>query len=145
MKTSKIDKLWLTFNEEVPTVDFNIKVPLIVDEKDNVLMGNCLRENINALDEIDVIIIHSDPFIKQVLKDLELAFVEENSMKRFNQIEKEVQTFLAYIVRPVAENLFEFDREHRTIEEVEFIKPPAYNFHKGKRKGKNNEDLFSGS
>lgn len=139
----KMETWQLRFDEEIPRLNIDIDVPLLIDKDFNVLIGNCLRKE-SLFSEVNVIQIENDVFLKKVLKGVELALIAENDLKRFHTIEKEIKEYLSSQSQNYDQNdLFNVGKETKTIEETSFFKPPDYNFSKGKRKKESDEDLLS--
>lgn len=136
---------WLLNFKEMPQLPVNIDVPLLISERGDVLIGNSLKNYI--VGDTRCVIINNElaDHLEKWLEDLEKYLIEENDMKRYHEIEKEVQDYLreANLTR-IDDNLFLLEREIRTIEETEFDKPGKFKFKKSRKKEDSKDDnLFS--
>lgn len=132
-----VEKSKLIFNDTA-TVDHKSKLPLLINQYNEVVLGNCIKDSYG--EEVKCIRIKTDPYEFNTFTSLERYLVEENNLGRFNDIEVEIGKYLReYFSNVEVMSLFEI-RETRCITESLFIKPPAYNFDKGKKKDKDNED-----
>lgn len=89
------------------------------------------------------ILIDEDEILIFALQEFEKALLEENNESRLKLLEKEFNYILNY---GKEENLgFDFDfKETRTLEEVAYIQPPEYNFHKGKKTKNDEQEGYGG-
>ena len=72
--------------QDMKQIDFKFNLPLLINRKGEVLLGNCLKKQILKKKSYPVIIVEKDDYMKQILKDLELTVVEENSIERYHAI-----------------------------------------------------------
>ena len=143
----KIDflPLWLLNFREMPQLSVNLDVPLLVNEQNDVLIGNSLKKYLTG--DIKCVIINNEiaNHLNKWLNDLENYLIEEKNIKRYHDIENDIRDFLKevnYIKSD--ENLFLLNREVRTIEEVDFDKPGKFRFKKSRKKEESKDDnLFS--
>ena len=137
---------WLLNYKEINKLPVKINVPLLIDENDNVLLGNSLKDyyrneiNINC-----VIIKNSLAFrLEKWLYDLETYLIEENNIERYHNIESEIQNLLKLATSSdLNDNLFILSKETRTILDVEFDKPGKFKFKSSRKKEDEDDNLFS--
>ena len=136
---------WLLDFREVPQLPVKIDVPLLVDEQYNVLIGNSLKNYL--VGDIKCVIINNEVanHLRKWLSDLEDYLIEEKDIKRYHNIENDIQDFLKEVTSTKSdENLFSLNREVRTIEETDFDKPGKFRFKKSRKKEESKDDnLFS--
>ena len=143
MQIKLIPKSLLIINDSICKLDFLPKTYLLIDENNKVLLGNSfvhlMKENIYC------IIIKNHKLLEISCFEFEEEIVKENSVERINNIVNEINKYVRKYKSQQQLMSFDFDlTEYRTIENVHFDKPPAYNFHKGKRKEEKEEyNLFS--
>lgn len=120
---------------DTDTINFKSKLPLLIDKDNNVIAGNCLRNNFKNDDDINCVILkNSNDFIADTIYEFENAVAEENSIERFYAIESELSKYIKNENTNI-ETFTLFDsKETRCITEELFIPPPPYNFKKHKRK-----------
>lgn len=149
------DSLEITYLEardlifkDIPCICIDSKLPLLINQNNKVVLGNSLKNKCD--NKVKCIRIYTEPYMEEVFYGLELAVVEENNQDRFYSLEKELGKFLLdYFNNDECISLFDNEdlKETRTISEVTFIKPPAYNFIKHKKKQQEEEEneinLFS--
>ena len=110
-------------------------IPIIRTEN-NIIENRLSNKNSNIL-----IIPDEELLIDCILYFFD-KIIEENNETRIKQLEKELNYFCNY--SKVEQFSFDFSiKETRTIEEVPFDKPAVYNFNKGTKKDKIEEDNFS--
>lgn len=142
MEIIKVNKKDLIFNN-VDNVSFKSKLPLLINQYNEVIFGNCIKDSYDS--EVKCIRIESYALLVETLKAFEEAIVKENSFERFNNIENELQRYLSeYFDKNEKLTFFETNelKEKRCISNTHFRKPPAYNFHKGK-KNKEQEENYN--
>lgn len=145
MKIFKVSKSLLKFVEDsdIPDINFNFKIPILVDSEYNVILGNSLRNR--QSETFFVIVLNNvNKFMIDTLHDLEKALAEENNEARFNQIEMEVEDFIKKDrVNIETFSLFDF-KEEACITKETYRKPPDYDFKKHSKFGKKDpEDELS--
>lgn len=137
--------LWLLNFREVPQLSINIDVPLLIDEKLNVLIGNSLKNYFT--NDVKCVLISNEiaNHLRKWLNDLEDYLIEEKNIKRYHDIEIDIKEFLKEINSTKDDkNLFSLNRETRTIEETDFDKPGKFRFKKSRKKEESKDDnLFS--
>lgn len=110
-------------------------VPIIRTEN-NIIENRLSNKNSNIL------IIPDEKLLIDCIVYFFDKIIEENNETRIKQLEKELNYFCNY--SKVEQFSLDFSiKETRTIEEVPFDKPAAYNFNKGTKKDKIEEDNFS--
>ena len=137
---------WLLNYKEVNKLPIKINVPLLIDENDNVLFGNSLKEYYKNEPNINCIIIkNSLAFrLEKWLYDLELYLIEENNVERYHNIESEIQNLIKITTSSNSnDNLFILSKETRTILDVEFDKPGKFKFKSSRKKEDEDDNLFS--
>jgi len=145
----------LNFNLDVPCTDFKTDLPLLINEKNDVVLGNSLRKNYGMMEEVKCIIIEQDKYLEKSLLDIELAVIEENSKDRYYAIEKELKKYLSDFKNDFELiSLFNIETEKDFITEENYLDPGDYDFTKHNvvdRKDKNEDEevgyagLFSDS
>jgi len=132
MKIFKISKNGLIWTE-MPQLDYKWSMPILVDHKRNVLLGNSLRDRLN--NEVIIIVIEKNERLAEDLLFIENKLAEENNLKRIGRLEAEIRDYLREVRKPIVENvdLFEF-RDTNCITEENFILPPPYDFTKHRKK-----------
>ena len=140
MKFYKCSKSQLKW-KEMPQIQYNWSLPILVDTELNVIVGNSLKDSLYD----SIIIVQMDnnqrePLF-QALYDIETKIAEENSLERINMIDVELRDFFKEVRKPVLETISLFDiREDRCITPETYIEPPPYDFNKhGKGKQLFNE------
>ena len=134
---------------EMQQIDYQFKLPLLIDRRGYVLLGNSVKEQHIHKEELDVVVISVDDYLKDVLYEIEKAVVKENKLERCIEIEKELSQYLREFNKDY-ELISLFDdeeiKEYRLITNENFIMPPPYNFKKNSNKNKDEEmdsdDLF---
>lgn len=123
-------------------INFKSKLPLLIDSDNNVIAGNCLRNNFKEDEVIDCIVLkNSNDFIADMLYEIENEVVAENKIERFYAIENELRDFIKNENSEIEIlSLFNF-KETRCITKERFIKPPPYNFKKHKKKEEVNDEI----
>ena len=110
-------------------------IPIIRTEN-NIIENRLSNKNSNIL------IIPDEKLLIDCIVYFFDKIIEENNETRIKQLEKELNYFCNY--SKVEQFSLDFSiKETRTIEEVPFDKPAAYNFKKGTKKDKIEEDNFS--
>lgn len=130
MKVYKCAKSFVKW-KEFPQLNFNWKLPILIDDDMNVVLGNSLKD---ALPD-QIFVIKMDTNRRQVLFDalaeIETRLVEENSEIRITQLQ---DTLRDYILNSRKKNyqsepLFQF-KETECITPENYVEPPPYNFNK---------------
>lgn len=145
MKIELIDKNELIINEDILKLDTPLKTYLLINENNEVILGNSF---IHLINECYCIRVKDSKILKISCYEFENEIVKENNKERIINIVNEINEYIRNYMSKVEDLDFDFDlKEIRGIEDVEFIKPPAYNFKKHtKKKEKEDEyDLFSES
>lgn len=145
MKIELIDKNELIINEDILKLDTPLKTYLLINENNEVILGNSF---IHLISECYCIRVKDSKVLKLSCYEFENEIVKENNKERIINIVNEVNSYIRDYMDNKKSLDFDFDlKETRGIEDVEFIKPPAYNFEKHtKKKEENNEyNLFSES
>lgn len=139
MKIFKLSKNSLIWTE-MPQIDYKWSLPILVDHKRNVVLGNSLRDRLNS--EVIVIVIEKNERLTEDLLFIENKLAEENNLKRIGFLESELKELLREIRKPIVENidLFEF-RDTSCITEENFILPPPYDFTKHRKKDVNDMQI----
>lgn len=131
MKFYKAPKHRLTW-KEMPQLNFNWNLPILVDTDYNVIVGNSLKDCLS--DSIIIVIMdnYQREVLFQALYDIETKIAEENDENRLNAIYKSIRDFFREVRKPQVENisLFEELKETRCITEELYDEPPAYDFNK---------------
>lgn len=138
----------LNFNESVGLCETKVKLPFLIDKRDNVLLGNSMRGFYEVVDEVECIVVDYDPYIMQPLAEIEIALIEENDKHRIKQIEKELKKYFQTFNQIEAIRLFDLPPDDSLVTVENFKQPPAYNFEKGKRKDEEGDEhagLFGGA
>lgn len=114
-----------------------INIPILYTRNGIEIFSN-LAKNKNKR-----ILIDDNEILIFALQEFERALVEENNESRLKLLEKEFNYVLNYGNN---ENIgFDLDfKEIRTLEEVEYIQPPEYNFHKGKKQKDDEQEGYRG-
>lgn len=114
-----------------------INIPILYT-RNGIEIFKGLAKNINRR-----ILIDDNEILIFALQEFEKALLEENNESRLKLLEKEFNYVLNY---GKEENLgFDFDfKETRTLDEVAYIQPPEYNFHKGKKTKDDEQEGFGG-
>lgn len=116
---------------DIQQIDFKFKLPLLINRRGEVLLGNCQKQHVLKKQFQDVVVVQMDDYIVPILKDLELAVVEENSVERYHAIEKEMRSYLNSFNQDY-ELLSLFDdeelRENGLITKENYIRPYTHRF-----------------
>lgn len=138
VKIYKVAPTRLSF-KEMQQVDFNISIPILINEKKEVICGNCCKDVLLKREYIRVIVLSkSNSFIEETLYNIEKEVAKEDVV-RFHLIEQDIEKYICGENNEVEKmSLFEI-KETRCINEDDFIKPPPYNFKKNKKKEKESE------
>jgi len=138
-------KFGLNFKEELQVDFWNDKMMLICDENKNVLFGNMFYDKLKKAPGIYTIPRHQ--MTVDVLSVMEQHLSEDNSQGRLNELFNETIKLIKTYGKQIEQfGLFEFTKEDRFITVDNYIRPPAYNFKKHKKKKGDEEDanIFSG-
>lgn len=137
----------LDFNERVPTFNQKLDIPLLVDEKDRVLLGNSLRKNFELTEEIECIIIKTDDYMLRPLEELETALIKDNEKHDVKRVVQGLKKYLSSFNEAEALRLFDLPADNNFVTEKNFKKPADYNFDKGKKSKEEDNDagLFGGA
>lgn len=144
-----IVKAWLLkFDTSIPIISYKIELPLLIDNRNNVLVGNSLRAYFDPLDDVKCIVdYNNDEFARSVFAGIELYFATENSFERIKNIETQLKKYINSFNRTFESiSLFEIEQEKRWVTKDNYDKPPVYNFVKKKKKNGDDEeddDIFS--
>lgn len=138
IKVYKVNPNRLTF-KEMQQVDFNISIPILINEKKEVICGNCCKDMLLKRNIIEVIVLYgSNSFVENTLYNIETEVVKED-ITRFYLIENDIKKYLRQENNTIETiSLFEV-KENNCIDESSFVKPPPYNFKKHKKKDKTEE------
>lgn len=117
---------------------YNWNLPILVNDKLEVVVGNCLKDSLN--DEVLIIMIDKNDLLEENLFYMESKIVEENSEKRINVIYCEIREYLREYRKPKVENISLFEEPKNTnliTEENYIIRKDQFKSHGYK---KNEED-----
>lgn len=124
---------------DTKTIDYRTKLPFIIDEENNVLIGNSMRDSYEKDEDIECIVIKGNDYLADALYFLEDSVAAEKSVDRYRQIDSDLRRYLAD-EKDTSENLSFFNLQVlETITPETYITPPPYNFEKGRKKV-NDED-----
>ena len=140
MKIEHIPKEKLIVNHDILKLDHPLKTYLLINESNEVILGNSF---IHLIDNCYCIRVKNSNILKISCYEFENEIVKENNKERIINIVNEINSYIRNYMNKTQDLDFELDlKELRTIEETEFIKPPAYNFKKHTKK-KNEENDFN--
>ena len=146
MEIIQVKKEDLKFND-LPHIKFKTTLPLLINQNNEVLLGNSIKNN--YLNLVDCIKIQANNYLRYCLYNLEKTLIEENDLTRLYSFEKEIREYInCELLEVNSESLFDY-KETGFIDETRYNKPPAYNFEKHNTKKNNkqeedkNVDLFS--
>lgn len=115
----------LQFRNDVEQSEQKRTVPLLINKKNQVVLGNCFRESFEVLDEIDCLLL-DDPFEEKVLSELERMIMLECDRHRQIQIQEEIRSFIIDLQDKTEHlTLFELPKEDKLITKENYIKPPT--------------------
>lgn len=140
LSRKKKDLIWY----DTDTISYKPKVPILIDKDNNVLLGNSFRDSFEKEEEIKCIIINGCEYNAEALYALENSVVAEKSIERCQRIEYGIREYLRG-ENDTSENLSFFDlKVTDRITPENYIQPPPYNFHKGRKntEGDNHPTLF---
>lgn len=131
MKFYKMKKSSLNFTE-MNQLNYKWKYPILIDESNNVYLGNSLKESLS--DEVIVIIIKENQMLKDDLIYIESKIVEENSEKRIRTIENEVYNYIMATRKPIykEEKLFHYEDKGLITEENYIKMENSFRKHNGR-------------
>lgn len=140
MKIELIPKDKLIVNNEILKLEYPLKTYLLINENNEVILGNGF---IHLISKCYCIRVKDSKILKMSCYEFENEIVKENNKERIINIVNEINEYVRNYMSKVEDLDFDFDlKETRGIEDVEFIKPPAYNFEKHTKK-KEKEDDFN--
>lgn len=118
---------------DTETVDYKPNIPLLIDPQNNVLVGNSVRNSFMPDEDIPCIVMDASEYDAESLYLLEDCVAKENNLERYSDINYNLKQYIAN-ESDKSENLVFFDLKvlDRIIPE-NYIKPPPYNFHKGRK------------
>lgn len=117
--------------QDMKQIDFKFNLPLLINRRGEVLLGNCLKKQITKKKSYPVIIVEIDNYMGQILKDLELTVVEENSIERYHAIQKELKVYInSFNIGFEIISLFDNEelKENGLITEENYIRPYTSRF-----------------
>lgn len=134
---------------EMEQINYQFTLPLLIDRRGYVLLGNSVKKQHIHKEKIDVVVISVDDYLKDILYEIEKTVVKENKLERYIEIEKELSQYLREFNKGY-ELISLFDdeeiKEYGLITNENFIMPPPYNFKKNSNKNNDEEmdsdDLF---
>lgn len=144
MEIIQVKKEELKFND-LPDIDFKTTLPLLINQNNEVLLGNSIKKCYNNF--VDCIRISSNNFLKKCLYNLENSLIKENNIVRLYSIEKELKEYINKELLKFDEfTLFDY-KETGFINESNYKQLPEYDFIKHnlvkKKEGEEIADLFS--
>lgn len=102
-----ISKNRLSF-KEMPQMNFNWKLPILVDRDYNVYAGNSLKDSLQERQEC--IIISVNTYLQECLFNAEQTLAIENSKERYLKAQEEIKKYLK-LIEPTVETFSLFTDE----------------------------------
>lgn len=150
MLIKKIKKEMILFDDNIIDCDYNMKIPILVDNNYECVLGNSLQKKLN--DDVDVIIFNpKNTFERKCLLEFENDLIKNITQEKILIIEKQINDYILRYENKIEQiSLFEDDEfyENKCITEEIFDIPPEFKFKskmnsKKIKEVKNDETLFS--
>lgn len=139
-------KAWkLRFVEDFIQTDFNWDLPLLIDDQNNVLLGNSNYSKYDdLLQDVKCLIMKNDSYLQTALSKIEFEIITEDNQQRFYDIQKELKDYLSQFNNQFESfSLFDLPPVEELITEENYEDPGDYDYikHNVVDRGKNDEEV----